>query len=127
MENRRVASTITLSGNRDEDQHEVWNWPRRCRPGKIQLPLLGRLRPPLTGQELWAETGIYNPTLPAAERDDRTLDLLSEKEQCVHRQRFESLAHASRAIGDWIQFYNTKRPHKALAMRTPNEAFNLAA
>ena len=51
----------------------------------------------------------------------------SLKEQCVHRQRFESLAHAGRAIGDWIQFYNHIRPHQALAMRTPNEAFKLAA
>ncbi len=51
----------------------------------------------------------------------------SLKEQCVHRHRFESLAHASRTIGDWIQFYNHKRPHQALAMRTPNEAFKLAA
>lgn len=51
----------------------------------------------------------------------------SLKEQCVHRQRFESLAHASRAIGDWIQFYNHKRPHQALDMKTPTEAFNLAA
>jgi transposase InsO family protein len=48
----------------------------------------------------------------------------SLKEQCVHRYRFESLAHARRAIGDWIQFYNHKRPHQALAMRTPNKAFN---
>ncbi|WP_424991454.1 IS3 family transposase [Fluviibacterium sp. S390] len=51
----------------------------------------------------------------------------SLKEQCAHRHRFESLAHASRTIGDWIQFYNQKRPHQALAMRTPNEAFKLAA
>ena len=51
----------------------------------------------------------------------------SLKEQCVHRQRFESLSHASRAIGDWITFYNTRRPHQALAMKTPNEAFRLAA
>ncbi len=51
----------------------------------------------------------------------------SLKEQCVHRQRFESLAHASRTIGDWIQFYNHRRPHQALAMQTPAEAFRLAA
>lgn len=51
----------------------------------------------------------------------------SLKEQCVHRQRFESLAHASRAIGDWIQFYNNRRPHQALDMKTPPEAFKLAA
>lgn len=51
----------------------------------------------------------------------------SLKEQCVHRQRFESLAHASRAIGDWIQFYNYRRQHQALAMRTPTEAFRLGS
>ena len=56
------------------------------------------------------------------ERVIRTL-----KEQCVHRHRFESIQHAARVIGDWIQFYNTRRPHQALAMRTPAEAFKLAA
>lgn len=42
------------------------------------------------------------------ERVIRTL-----KEQCVHRQCFESLQHASRAIGDWIHFYNHQHPHFA--------------
>jgi putative transposase len=56
------------------------------------------------------------------ERVIRTL-----KEQCVHRHRFETLQHASRIIGDWIGFYNTQRPHQALAMKTPAEAFALAA
>jgi putative transposase len=56
------------------------------------------------------------------ERVIRTL-----KEQCVHRHRFESLTHASRAIGDWIHFYNHRRPHQALAMKTPAEAYALAA
>jgi putative transposase len=49
------------------------------------------------------------------------------KEQCVHRHRFETLQHASRVIGDWVGFYNTRRPHQALGMRTPAEAFALAA
>jgi putative transposase len=52
------------------------------------------------------------------ERVIRTL-----KEQCVHRHRFESLQHASRVIGDWINFYNRRRPHQALGMRTPAEAY----
>lgn len=56
------------------------------------------------------------------ERVIRTL-----KEQCVHRHRFESLQHASRLIGDWIHFYNHRRPHQALKMRAPTEAFALAA
>ncbi|MDR1075943.1 MAG: integrase core domain-containing protein [Xanthomonadaceae bacterium] len=48
------------------------------------------------------------------------------KEQCVHRYRFETLPHASRVIGDWIHFYNHQRPHQALAMKTPAEAYALA-
>ena len=56
------------------------------------------------------------------ERVIRTL-----KEQCAHRHRFESIQHANRVIGDWISFYNNRRPHQALAMRTPAEAFRLAA
>jgi len=49
------------------------------------------------------------------------------KEQCVYRHRFETLQHASRVIGDWIRFYNTRRPHQALGMKTPAEAYALAA
>ncbi|RRH67457.1 integrase core domain-containing protein, partial [Falsigemmobacter faecalis] len=49
------------------------------------------------------------------------------KEQCTHRHRFESIQHATRGIADWITFYNNRRPHQALAMRTPAEAFKLAA
>jgi putative transposase len=49
------------------------------------------------------------------------------KEQCIHRQLFDSIQHATRAIGDWISFYNYKRPHQALDMKTPTEAFALAA
>src|SRR5690606_24839933 len=56
------------------------------------------------------------------ERVIRTL-----KEQCAHRHRFGSQQHASRVIGDWIQFYNHRRPHQALGMKTPAEAYALAA
>lgn len=56
------------------------------------------------------------------ERVIRTL-----KEQCVHRHRFETQQHASRVIGDWIRFYNTRRPHQALGMKTPAKAYELAA
>ncbi|MHB1913711.1 MAG: transposase [Acidiferrobacteraceae bacterium] len=48
------------------------------------------------------------------------------KEQCLHRHRFETVQHASRVIGDWIHFYNTRRPHQALGMKTPAQAFALA-
>jgi putative transposase len=56
------------------------------------------------------------------ERVIRTL-----KEQCIHRHRFESLQHATRVVSDWIQFYNHRRPHQALGMKTPAEAYALAA
>jgi putative transposase len=51
----------------------------------------------------------------------------TRKAQWVHRHRFESLQHASRVISDWISFYNQRRPHQALGMKTPVEAFKLAA
>ncbi|MFG6665851.1 integrase core domain-containing protein [Halomonas sp. HNIBRBA4712] len=45
------------------------------------------------------------------------------KKQCVHRHRFETLQHDMRVIGDWIQFYNHRRPHQALGMKTSVEAY----
>lgn len=51
----------------------------------------------------------------------------SLKEQCIHRHRFETEQHAMRVIADWIQVYNTRRPHQALGMKTPAEAYALAA
>jgi len=41
------------------------------------------------------------------------------KEQCVHRQQ------ASRVIGDWITFYNHRRPHQALCVKTPAATYAL--
>jgi putative transposase len=49
------------------------------------------------------------------------------KEQFAHMHRFETLQHASRVIGEWISFYNPPRPHQTLAMKTPAEAYALAA
>ena len=43
------------------------------------------------------------------------------------RHRFESQRHAMRVVGDWIQFYNHRRPHQGLGMKTPAEAYALAA
>lgn len=45
----------------------------------------------------------------------------------VHRHRFESLQHASRVTADWIGFDNHRHPHQALGMKTPTEAYALAA
>ena len=55
---------------------------------------------------------------------ERVIHIL--KDQCVHRHRFEPLQHASRVSDDWISFYNHRRPHQALGMRTPAEVYALA-
>ncbi|WP_223870776.1 integrase core domain-containing protein [Salipiger aestuarii] len=60
--------------------------------------------------------------MPAAERHGRALHPDVEG----YRHHFESKQHATRVIADWIAFYNTRRPHQALAMCTPAEAFRLA-
>lgn len=49
------------------------------------------------------------------------------KEQCVYHHRFESIRNAERIIADWIKFYNDKRPHQSLGMKSPSESFKLAA
>jgi transposase InsO family protein len=41
-------------------------------------------------------------------------------------QRKTSISEAScRVISDWIGFYNQKRPHQALKMKTPNQVFEM--
>ena len=49
------------------------------------------------------------------------------KEQCIWMHNFASLREARLAIGHWIEYYNHKRPHQALKMKTPAEAYALAA
>ena len=57
--------------------------------------------------------GFITPHCPqqngTVERVIRTI-----KEQCIHRHRFDNIQHVTRAIGDWISFYNTRRPLQAL-------------
>jgi len=43
------------------------------------------------------------------------------KEECVWLHRFESLEEAERAISQWIEKYNTYRPHEALGWMSPVE------
>jgi len=53
------------------------------------------------------------------ERFIRTL-----KEQCVWLHRFSSLQHARAVIGNWINQYNTLRPHQALDYLSPAKYLN---
>jgi putative transposase len=43
----------------------------------------------------------------------------SLKEECVWQHQFQSFADARTAIGQWIAWYNTERPHQALGYRSP--------
>lgn len=53
------------------------------------------------------------------ERFIRTL-----KEQCVWLHRFSSLQHARTVIGNWINLYNTIRPHQSLNYLSPAKYLN---
>jgi len=43
------------------------------------------------------------------------------KEECVWINRFKSIEEAERRIGEWVEKYNTERPHEALGWLTPVE------
>jgi putative transposase len=45
----------------------------------------------------------------------------SLKEECVWLRSFRSFAEASRAIREWIRFYNEERPHQALGYQSPSQ------
>jgi putative transposase len=79
------------------------------------------------GEELWAEPGVHHPILPGAERDGRARHPNVEGPMRPSPSIREPAACRARVIGDWIHFYNHRRPHQALAMRTPAEAYALAA
>ncbi|MEM5300382.1 integrase core domain-containing protein, partial [Burkholderia sp. JPY481] len=40
----------------------------------------------------------------------------------VYLKAYESVSHARRSIGDYINLYNQRRPHSSLEDRTPDEA-----
>jgi putative transposase len=46
---------------------------------------------------------------------------LTLKQECVWLQRFESRDHAFEIVADWLDRYDTDRPHSALGYLTPKE------
>lgn len=46
---------------------------------------------------------------------------LTLKQECVWLQRFESRDHAFRLVADWLDRYDSDRPHSALGYLTPKE------
>lgn len=47
----------------------------------------------------------------------------SLKYEAVHLHELTDGFHAERVVGEWIAFYNSERPHSALAGKTPAEAY----
>ena len=49
------------------------------------------------------------------------------KEQCIWLHNFKSIEEIQTVIGQWVNWYNTQRPHQALNMKTPEQAYKLGA
>jgi putative transposase len=47
----------------------------------------------------------------------------SLKYECVFLNAFETGTEAQSGIGRWVNYYNTERPHSALAGKTPSEVY----
>jgi putative transposase len=47
----------------------------------------------------------------------------SLKYECVYLHAFETGSELRAGLSHWIGYYNARRPHSALAGRTPNEAY----
>jgi putative transposase len=47
----------------------------------------------------------------------------SVKYEEVYLKAYESVSHARRSIGDYMNLYNHKRPHSSLSDQTPDEAY----
>ena len=47
----------------------------------------------------------------------------SVKYERVYLKRYESVSEARRDVADYIQWYNTQRPHSSLQDQTPDEAY----
>jgi len=47
----------------------------------------------------------------------------SLKYECVYLNAFETGSQAKKGIGDWIDYYNQRRPHSSLDGKTPDEAY----
>jgi putative transposase len=47
----------------------------------------------------------------------------SLKYECVYLREFATGPDAQREIGNWLDYYNTERPHSSLVDKTPMEAY----
>jgi transposase InsO family protein len=50
----------------------------------------------------------------------------SLRTECLTGHLFASMSRAQAAVDEWVQFYNTQRPHQSLDMATPADRFGRA-
>ena len=57
--------------------------------------------------------------------DNRMIERLwrSLKYECVYLHAFETGAQARTGIGEWLEYYNSERPHSTHGILTPKEAY----
>ena len=74
--------------------------------------------------------GDFTNHLPVIDGRGRYLDNIfierlwrSLKQGAIHLQEITDGFQAKRIINDWIEFYNSERPHAALDKRTPDTAY----
>jgi transposase InsO family protein len=64
-------------------------------------------------------TGVRRPTTTGKiERFHKTL-----RAELLTGRRFDSLAHAQQVLDAWVEDYNLRRPHQAIAMQVPAQRF----
>lgn len=58
--------------------------------------------------------------------DNRMIERLWRflKYECVYLNAFETGSEAQNGIGDWITYYNERRPHSSHGIMTPGEAYD---
>ena len=61
--------------------------------------------------------------------DNRMIERLwrSLKYECIYRNTFETGSEARTGVGKWLAYDNTKRPHSAHGILTPDEAYGRKA
>ena len=79
------------------------DWTQRLKQADIAISMDGKGR--------WADNVFV-------ERLWRSL-----KYECVYLNAFETGSEAREGIGDWITYYNERRPHSSHGIMTPDEAY----
>ena len=56
-------------------------------------------------------------------RDNRMIERLSLKYECVYLNAFEAGSKMRAGIGKWLTYYNSERPHSTHGIMTPDEVY----